>query len=295
MLLTQCPACQTAFRLTLDDLAIAAGQVQCGHCQHIFSALEQGAQQSEPGEEPVHESVVGEDIFTEINLDEESLAEIKLEEGSIAEQDFDEVLAAIETQFPAVADPSDSLAAQEHLDSGESDPAQDREADLQSAQAKDFLVTRNRLVGGLLVLLLLVQLAMIFSENLLAHRYIRSGLEGSCQILGCEIPTLIELGSLAIEQSEMTLPDSQQQRRITAVLHNSADIAQPLPNVLLELTDHSGAIIASRLFQPDDYLKESPGTGFVEAGDRLPLSLQVLLAQSNSAVLGYRLQLMLPR
>ena len=126
MLLTQCPACQTAFRLTLDDLAIAAGQVQCGHCQHIFSALEQGAQQSEPGEEPVHESVVGEDIFTEINLDEESLAEIKLEEGSIAEQDFDEVLAAIETQFPAVADPSDSLAAQEYLDSGESDPAQDR-------------------------------------------------------------------------------------------------------------------------------------------------------------------------
>ncbi|MEC8820087.1 MAG: zinc-ribbon domain-containing protein, partial [Pseudomonadota bacterium] len=57
MLLTQCPECETAFRLTLDDLAKAGGQVQCGHCRNIFNAIEHSTQEHEqadgklPGED----------------------------------------------------------------------------------------------------------------------------------------------------------------------------------------------------------------------------------------------------
>ncbi len=36
---TQCPECQTIFRVTAEDLRLADGQVRCGHCTAVFSAI----------------------------------------------------------------------------------------------------------------------------------------------------------------------------------------------------------------------------------------------------------------
>ena len=37
---TQCPDCDTAFRVTAEVLKQAAGKVRCGSCSHTFNALE---------------------------------------------------------------------------------------------------------------------------------------------------------------------------------------------------------------------------------------------------------------
>lgn len=37
-LLTRCPQCQTAFRVTAEQLAVRNGRVRCGKCQHAFDA-----------------------------------------------------------------------------------------------------------------------------------------------------------------------------------------------------------------------------------------------------------------
>lgn len=37
---TRCPACQTTFRVTPDQLNAKAGRVRCGQCQHVFNALD---------------------------------------------------------------------------------------------------------------------------------------------------------------------------------------------------------------------------------------------------------------
>lgn len=37
---TQCPECQTVFRLTEEQLALAGGKVRCGHCLGVFTARE---------------------------------------------------------------------------------------------------------------------------------------------------------------------------------------------------------------------------------------------------------------
>ena len=37
---TQCPDCDTAFRVTAEVLKQAAGMVRCGRCGHAFNALE---------------------------------------------------------------------------------------------------------------------------------------------------------------------------------------------------------------------------------------------------------------
>ena len=39
-MLTQCPNCQTTFRVTTEILRVADGQVRCGRCQTQFDALE---------------------------------------------------------------------------------------------------------------------------------------------------------------------------------------------------------------------------------------------------------------
>lgn len=38
--ITQCPSCQTRFRVTDDQLNVAGGLVRCGRCSHVFNALE---------------------------------------------------------------------------------------------------------------------------------------------------------------------------------------------------------------------------------------------------------------
>lgn len=40
LLVTQCPYCQTRFRLTPEQLNVAAGKVRCGACLEVFQALE---------------------------------------------------------------------------------------------------------------------------------------------------------------------------------------------------------------------------------------------------------------
>ena len=357
MLLTQCPACETAFRLTLDDLAIAAGQVQCGHCQHIFNAIEHGAEEStlsgedslpespSPGigldddfidENALEQGLIDEDAIEQGFIDENALEQGLIDEGAIeqglidedaieqgfmdedaSEQGFtdenalvedvinedrldeegvneealDEVFASLETESPGFPGQANPVGEKASIDSAEAVSIKGVAVDRQLKRPRGFALNRTLLVSGFLTLLFLVQLMMIFSENLLANRHTRSWLEAGCEIFSCAIPAFIDIGSLTIKESEISPLDSMGQRLITARLHNSADLAQPLPDLLLELTNASGAIVAHRVFDPGEYLREASGNGFVGAGDSLPLSLQLVLAESNLSVLGYRLQL----
>ncbi|MDO8313803.1 MAG: DUF3426 domain-containing protein [Rugosibacter sp.] len=39
-MLTQCPACDTTFRVTAEQIKAKGGRVRCGQCQHAFNALD---------------------------------------------------------------------------------------------------------------------------------------------------------------------------------------------------------------------------------------------------------------
>jgi predicted Zn finger-like uncharacterized protein len=47
-LLTQCPNCETTFRVTAEILRVADGQVRCGRCHTQFDALERLIEEGEP-------------------------------------------------------------------------------------------------------------------------------------------------------------------------------------------------------------------------------------------------------
>lgn len=44
-IVTRCPQCRTAFRVTLNQLAVADGQVRCGSCLAVFKALDHNAKE----------------------------------------------------------------------------------------------------------------------------------------------------------------------------------------------------------------------------------------------------------
>lgn len=49
----RCPACETLFRVTPEQLEARGGRVRCGQCAHVFNALEEGTLASAgPGEAP---------------------------------------------------------------------------------------------------------------------------------------------------------------------------------------------------------------------------------------------------
>lgn len=49
-MLTQCPNCQTTFRVTSEILRVADGQVRCGRCQTQFDALARLLEENDAGE-----------------------------------------------------------------------------------------------------------------------------------------------------------------------------------------------------------------------------------------------------
>jgi predicted Zn finger-like uncharacterized protein len=105
-MLTQCPSCQTTFRVTSEILRVAHGQVRCGRCQTQFDALERLIEETDTGEiqsgrqrpgrtpaPPPPEEVEPEDIEAE-----------DIESGDVEPQDIesqDVEQEAIEVQEPA--------------------------------------------------------------------------------------------------------------------------------------------------------------------------------------------------
>ncbi|MDF0733762.1 DUF3426 domain-containing protein [Pseudomonas entomophila] len=49
---TQCPHCQTSFRVTHHQLSVARGVVRCGHCLQVFNAARQLLEQSQAASAP---------------------------------------------------------------------------------------------------------------------------------------------------------------------------------------------------------------------------------------------------
>lgn len=51
-MLTRCPACQTVFRVSEEQIALRQGRVRCGHCLNAFDALHNAVEGSPPEEPP---------------------------------------------------------------------------------------------------------------------------------------------------------------------------------------------------------------------------------------------------
>lgn len=97
-MLTRCPACQTTFRVSPEQLAARNGRVRCGHCLNAFNALQNGVESppeapapapeeaappdpavamAAPPSPPEEDAAPAEDFTMEIVMDEDGAGEEK--------------------------------------------------------------------------------------------------------------------------------------------------------------------------------------------------------------------------
>lgn len=274
MMLTRCPTCGTAFRVTPEQLKARAGKVRCGHCNGVFNALET-LEDTPPA---VHE-----------------------ETATPSETPATGAAPPADTPDGGLLpDPAPPLA--EAIAAGTEEAPGNESIDILLEEIDEAPPPARRgrriawsaaalLASGLLV----VQAAYVFRAELAVSRPdLRPLLEELCGLLECDIPLPRKADLVSIEASDLH-PDPQRQNLLVlaATLKNRAPFVQDYPHLELTLTDTRDQPMVRKVFVPADYLAEGADlrAGFAANGD---LAVNLWLDAGDTGASGYRLYLFYP-
>jgi predicted Zn finger-like uncharacterized protein len=273
MMLTRCPGCSTAFRVTPEQLKARAGKVRCGHCSAVFNALEM-LEDAPPAVEAVE------------------AASPPPEAAPPASVETPQPELFVENSPPATIEsaPGEEAANNESVDillegigsNAETPPSR-----------------RRLLAWSLAVLVVLgifvVQAAYVFRAELAqAEPDLRPLLLDMCSVLDCDIPLPRKPDLVGIEASDLH-PDPQQKPLLVlaATLKNRAPFAQDYPHLELTLTDVRDQPVLRKVLSPVEYLVQGTNAreGFAANGD---LTVSLWLDTGEVVASGYRLYLFYP-
>lgn len=321
---TRCPACDTIFRVTSEQLRLKAGRVRCGNCQSVFNAFEhlQDAPANPPGAlaltlpevsnspEPASNEpqipAIAQDTATPMPSEAElASAPVPAESAPNHAPASDPPPAIQNTDNPETAgDETPEQSTQAARDAGLvsvrallDTPAYDRWAagTLASDGGGHFDVADSArprwpfvLVALLLAGLLAVQAGLHYRAEL-TQRF--PGLSTLYGTLGIAIPLAHNAELMGIEASDLQADTARGLFVLQATLKNRAPYAQAWPALELTLTDYSDATLVRRVLQPADYLPGTPPPAFAPQSDT---SIKLWIEARDLNAAGYRLYLFYP-
>jgi predicted Zn finger-like uncharacterized protein len=261
-MLTRCPHCQTAFRVTSEQLKARQGRVRCGACQSVFDALDTLSDELAPASPPANAPPETESRPPQ---DGEPV------ENSSPEGD--------ETPEPIPEAPADVAP-----------PDEEWEEIAEPAPPRRWPWA----VGALLLLLLGAgQLLYYFRVELAAMApELRPTLEAGCEMIGCTVPRPRKPELADIETSDL-VPAGAERLLLTATLKNRAPFAQEYPHLELTLTDTRDEALLRKVLAPADWLPagQDAAAGFPARGE---VAVRLLLEAPGVPAVGYRLYLFYP-
>jgi len=132
-----------------------------------------------------------------------------------------------------------------------------------------------------------------FRQDLVRHPQVGPPLRAAYERLGLDLLPNWDLTAFELRQWGNAADAAAQGRMVVrASLTNRAGFAQPHPILRLELEDRFGATVATRDFEPADYLKNpSQATRLITPGSSSEAEL--LLADPGTEAVGYRLDVCL--
>jgi predicted Zn finger-like uncharacterized protein len=274
-MLTRCPECSTAFRITTDQLVSRQGKVRCGRCQHVFSALSSLVHTRDNNAHPPSDPVAPldargkslADTATGVPaLDSSSRFLGPGNEGSSTLAANSRLMPLESLSLPPLeaAGPS-SISITEESEADDAAPPVARPLkELARAQEKEEeeQAQGHRRVAWLSLLGVLLALAALAGQGAYFYRdqlalwqpETKPYLVEMCARLGCQIKTPLDPQAISIETSSLEAdPADRNLLQLTALLRNRSVLAQNLPYLELTLLDAQDAPQARRVIRPEEY------------------------------------------
>ncbi|MEA5446058.1 zinc-ribbon and DUF3426 domain-containing protein [Gammaproteobacteria bacterium AB-CW1] len=252
---TQCPQCGSYFRVRTDHLRAAEGEVRCSLCTTTFNALSRLQHDLPDGETEATEKPAQatapetQDLFESSGNDLETDTPARDDAGDIEDK-----------QEPAVEETLPDWMAPE-----ESSP---------QAPGRPLLWT-----FGCVTLLLLLGMQMIHLERdyWSEHGILGDPVSAAYEAIGQPVTVPRDLAALEIHRADIAgSSDRPGVLRLTAVVENTSDEAQPLPAIYVRLEDHWGMSRGQGFFQPEQWVHGTEVEDTIAAGARLALRLELL-------------------
>lgn len=253
---TQCPHCETRFRITEIQISIADGLVRCGVCTEVFNAYEFASQQDyQPsllnGEIlPEQESVINisRTAFTDTDQHlDNSISddnEIEVDNQSLNFVDLDTAEESSKEPFDSLNEPRNESLAYVVPES------------LRDAQSRSMFSTLLWSAGILFFTATLFIEYVWFNRDQFNHvPELQAWIEKLCQHIQCKSismrdPSKIEL----ITRNVYSHPNEKNALMVNLTMKNNADFAQPYPVMQIDFSDIRGGTVAARRFLPAEYL-----------------------------------------
>lgn len=253
---TSCPFCQTAFTITGAQLRAGRGTVRCGRCRKLFDALAYlsdtlPTQEHAAPRAPDSNATQAPAPVTAPTA--EPAAQQEIREQSQPPRPSAQQKAPAERP-PTLDESFDSKAE------GEEEPVpQALREDLARMASARRRSRSGFLFGAASVLLaaaLAVQYARFMPEDVV-QRYpdARVWMEGFCKRTGCTLPERRDVSLIRMVSRDVRVhPRYEGALLVTAALENTAPYKQPYPQMQFTLYNVNGQTIATRRFEPREYL-----------------------------------------
>lgn len=315
-MLTRCPHCQTAFRVTSEQLKVRQGRVRCGSCHEVFDALETLAD-----EVSAVVPAAAEIPDTPEAPEEGPALELLPEEASAPSTPVEVVAEPEPAEIPAAAAEEGAPEESRRLQDGATDAgeaqiepaaaeAAEQEPAVQAAAGESAAVPQPEeaegvakvaeprrwlwLLGIVLLVLLAIGQALFFFRVELAAMApdLRPALAGACETFGCTLPRPRKPELVGIESSDLA-PGGGNRLLLTAMLKNRAPFDQEYPHLELTLTDTRDEPLLRKVLAPADYLPadKPAAAGFAAQGE---VAVNLILEAAGVPAIGYRLYLFYP-
>ena len=234
---TQCPHCETLFRVTETQISIADGYVRCSICKKVFNALKVKPEKTDlqTAQDTAHKNGTGE--HTKIQPDNKTvdLNEIAATDGP-TEETFDFFDEQVNESLPHVVP--------------------DKFRDSYSAPSQSIIST---VLWSIAILLLT---ATLFIEYVWFNRdqfnqipELQAVIENLCQQVECKDISVRDASKIElVTRNVYSHPNEKNALMVSVTMKNNADFAQPYPVMQIDFSDIRGGIIVARRFLPTEYL-----------------------------------------
>jgi hypothetical protein len=114
----------------------------------------------------------------------------------------------------------------------------------------------------------------------------------ACVWLKCQLPSLQNVRNMATQHLVVRPhPDLQNALVVDTLLINNASQQQPFPDLVLEFKDLNDAVLASRRFQPSEYLAgELAGEALMPAG--IPIHIGFEIVHPGAEAVSYQIRIL---